>query len=197
MSAATDLCTQRCQFPPLNRYAKPENRALDPSVVPSGDANGSITDIYRRTTGVRPSSPWAIVNASYDGGQGQANGPSVHPQISRTGRLVVFESSFTNRIGGWETGPTFPVDPLPKLLGWYYANTRNGQPLQTARDHAEAVWAHWPTDIGWVEGSVINPAISSRGNYVGFTSDGAGHFGELNGPGIADVFAIYNRQTLY
>jgi hypothetical protein len=46
VSTATDLCTQRCQFPPLNRYAKPENRAWNPSVVPSGDANGPTSDVY-------------------------------------------------------------------------------------------------------------------------------------------------------
>jgi hypothetical protein len=190
VSAATDLCAQRCEFPPLTQWVKPADRPWDPAAVPSRDANGPVTDIYRRTIGVLPGSPNAMVLASYDAGYGQANAPSSHPAISRTGRLVVFESAATNRIGGTATNRA--VDGLPNVFAWYYSNHLSGRPLQAARLHLFGGWFAYP---GVVPGADINPAITSRGNYTGFTSNGSGWFGEANGPGIPDVFALYQRQT--
>ena len=137
-----------------------------------------------------------MVNASYDGGQGQANGPSVHPAPSRSGRLIFLQSSFTNRIAGWETGGSPRTDGLPTVVVWYYSNQRDGQPLQNARLPTIGAWVSWPGEPPLVEGSNTDPAMSSRGNHIGFTSDGSGHFGESNGPGISDVFAIYQRETV-
>jgi Tol biopolymer transport system component len=193
VSAATDLCTDRCQFPSLTKWVKPSDRAWDPSAVPSGDANGPITDIYRRTIGVLPHSPNAMVNASYDSGYGQANAASSHPGISRTGKLIVFQSAATNRIGGWYSQEA--PDALPNIYGWYYSNRLNGRPLQDARLHVLEAWEAQPRPLGAVPGSAVNPSITSRGNYIGFTSDGGGLLGEANGPGIPDVFALYAAQT--
>jgi hypothetical protein len=193
VSAATDLCTGRCRFPPLTSWVKPGDRAWDPGSAPSGDANGPMTDVYRRTIGVRAGSPQAMVNASYDGGYGQANQPSDHPAISRTGRLIVFQSAATNAIGGvyGDYSPT----ALPQIFGWYYSNRLAGEPVQRARLHLLASSGFLPSSPGVVPGADVNPSISSRGNYVGFTSDGSGWLGESNGPGIPDVFALYERQT--
>jgi hypothetical protein len=75
------------------------------------------------------------------------------------------------------------------LFFWYWSSQRTSPAGRLRRG---VTWFDPnPQVYRTVIAASTNPAMSSRGNYIGFTSVGTGEFGEANGPGIADVFAVF------
>jgi hypothetical protein len=188
-STATDLCTDRCDFPPLYPWEQSTEQQNDPAESAQGDANGSMSDIYRRTVGTPAQSTEAMVNASYDANFGQANRPSHDPAISRAGNEIVFDTDATNAIGGGDAITNLAGQP--QLFIWYWSSQR---PSPAGRLRRSYTW-FGSTSYRTVDASSTSPAISSRGNYIGFTSDVTGMFGESNGASIPDLFIGYAPQT--
>ena len=100
-------------------------------------------------------------------------GPGENPRITRAGEDGVFQS---NR-------PSYFGPPVTNVYRWHWSERdgRYGRQLLTAEPY-------WRVGTFTFNGPSVNPSISSRGNYVAFTSFGSGLFGESNGPTISDVF---------
>lgn len=182
-STATDLCDARCVFP-QSPYYKPG--WVDPSKAPSGDANGPLSDIFRRRLDTGPRDPYSMQLVSYAWNYEQANAPSYNPAITRAGEEVLFESAATN-VGVPPTlSLAFPgTHGFTNVFAWYDSGVH--------RPSAGIMNVWWSLQPGgWLlwdyNGASVHPSISSRGNYVAFTSTEVGHGGESNGPAIPDVF---------
>jgi hypothetical protein len=184
-STATDLCTARCRFDHGQNYAP----GRDPAKVPSGDANGAMSDIFRRRLAASPASPSAMTLITYDFTGAQADAPSFNPAISRAGHEVAFESAATN-IGGLRTF-TSGSDGFANVFTWYASGQR---PFGFVS--LQSLWS-FPTPYGrpGFNGSTIHPSMSSRGNYLAFTSREFGYGGESNGGAIPDVFVRWVRAS--
>jgi hypothetical protein len=179
-STATDLCTLvRCGW---NYHPAPNWRKLDPGATPEGmDANGPVSDVFRADLALRPSAPTAMLLVSYDYDYNQLEGPSVDPQISRAGQGIVFTS-------GQTTSPGLALaSSTQNVFSWSDASQKRG-------DGHLRVWsAGWscaglPCHVFPFNGPSLNPSMSSRGNYIAFTSAATGVVGEANGAAIPDVF---------
>jgi hypothetical protein len=178
-STATNLCVQICGLP---YHAPPDAGSLDPGDIPGGrDANGSVSDIYRANLQVPPGAAGSMTLVSYDIGGSQLDGPSYHPAISRAGRQVLFESSATNagRVSGF--GENAGV--YTSVFSWYDSGSTPGG----GQLHVESFG--WPSTL--FNGPSWNPAVSSRGNYIAYTTAETGYGGEVNGPAVPDVLLAF------
>jgi Tol biopolymer transport system component len=99
------------------------------------------------------------------------SGPAQNPAISRAGQAVVFE----------EPAP-YPDYHVPLVYRWYLRSDGYRRSVSVSGD------PQWHEPMYTFNGPSVSPSISSRGNYVAFTSFATGVFGESNGPGISDVF---------
>lgn len=161
-TTATDLCVSRCP-------------QADPT-VPGWDINGPLSDVLVRTlpgrSGKLNGPEMQLVSGKSLARNG---GASVNPAISRAGRQVVFESTGNN--GRLELGPGSNV------FSWYWSGLQSSTTIGVVS--GAPAWL--------LPGSIFNgpsrhPSISSRGNYVAFTSWESGSDGERNGSQIPDVF---------
>ena len=181
-STATDLCTlKRCGW---DYHPGPNWRSLDPGAVPGGeDANGPVSDVYRADLYVTPADALSMLLVSYDYSYNQLPGPSVDPQISRAGQQIVFTS-----------GPADGPRPGPASASqnvWTWSDA--GHPAAPSHGHLhdwDGVFVCGPFGCPFTSfnGPSTNPSMSSRGNYIAFTSYETGMAGEANGAGIGDVF---------
>ncbi|HEY1597387.1 MAG TPA: hypothetical protein VGF74_18455 [Thermoleophilaceae bacterium] len=183
-STATDLCDlSRCGW---NYHPPPNSRKFDPGSTPDGvDANGSRSDVFRAVLGTRPEAPDSMTLVSYDNSYEQLDGPSVEPQISRAGRGVVFTSAPAT---GHELSD---AKAAQNVFYWGDSSQRLGD------GHLRLVsYMYFQPCLGCdlghdFNGSAYHPSMSSRGNFIAFTSFETGEAGETNGAAIPDVFEDY------
>jgi hypothetical protein len=100
-------------------------------------------------------------------------GAGENPRISRAGEDGVFQS---DRLG--YVGPR-----VTNVYRWHWSARYNTYVRQLLTAEPS-----WRVGTFAFNGPSVNPSLSSRGNYVAFTSFGSGLFGESNGPTISDVF---------
>jgi hypothetical protein len=158
---ATNLCILQC---PL----------WDPHPA---DKNGPTSDILLRAVARSPGDDVDPRMQLVSGNSlSQGDGDSVNPAISRAGRQVVFETLSTNM-------DRVALAPPPNVLSWYWPS-HDGYARIMVVSGAPA----WVTPNSVFNGPSVHPSMSSRGNYVGFTSWETGLEGERNGASIPDVF---------
>lgn len=161
-STSTNLCTNLCDG------------------VSGGDRNGALSDIFRRTLSTKAPTSDRMQMASYshDANQ-QGNGPSYNPQISGAGEFILFDSTSTNLRAQADPGAGDPNGTVSDVFLWNFPR---------ARKYGNVSRESKPGRTGFFNGASYRPALSSRGNYIGFTSQQSGQSGERNGPTIPDVF---------
>jgi hypothetical protein len=100
-------------------------------------------------------------------------GGGENPRITRAGEDGAFQSDRRGYFG----------PPVTNVYRWHWSarDNRYVRQLLTAEPP-------WRVGTFTFNGPSVNPSISSRGNYVAFTSFGTGLFGEGNGSAISDVF---------
>jgi hypothetical protein len=182
-STATDICTLiRCGW----EYHQPPNwRTSDPGSTPEGiDANGSVNDVYLAWIAVPSGTPNAqsMALVSYDYGYNQLAGPSVDPQVSRAGQGVVFTS------GPFDVQGNLIQAPAPQnIISWTDALHGFGHGHVHVRS---STWScgNRGCDIIEFTAPSTHPAMSSRGNYMAFTSTQTGLAGASGGNGLSNVF---------
>jgi TolB protein len=149
------------------------------------DRNGPVSDVLLRT--LRPTAAAPSMRLISTFGDNQWDGPSGDAVISRAGHEVVFDT----------TGHTLYqryAGPGSNVYRWYQPSSRTGATMQLV---SGADPFRIPDSI--FNGPSSNPSISSRGNYIAFTSWASGVDGETNGAGISDVFMRFlglNSQGL-
>jgi hypothetical protein len=139
-----------------------------------------VSDVYLASLPVPPRTITWMALVSYDYGYNQLGGPSVDPQVSRAGQGVVFTSGPSNIFG---TG----IFALASQNVFFWTDTAH----QFVDGHLHVI-----SQGSYCGGCPVprftepsfHAAMSSRGNYVAFTSDEAGEAGETNGSGLSDVF---------
>jgi hypothetical protein len=141
-SRATDLCIHRC-------------------VGISRDRNGAIPDVFRRTLSRTAGTKDTMEMASFSYAENaQAGARSDHPAMSSDGENIVFDSDATN-IGfphGMRTRQA--NDRASSIFSWIFPRTRGyGNVKLFERRRACYAGCLAPES---------NPAISSRGNYLGY-----------------------------
>ncbi|HKN94172.1 MAG TPA: hypothetical protein VJU60_07565 [Thermoleophilaceae bacterium] len=168
-STATDICTlHRCGW----QYHPPPNwRTLDPGATPDGiDANGAVSDVYLAKIKLPSYTPdaQAMALVSYDYGYDQLTGPSVDPQVSRAGQAVVFTSGPFNALANGIHAPA-----PENIFGWTDVLHSFGHGHLHVRSEQ---WSCNGLDCRTPEFTApsIDPAMSSRGNYIAFTSTQSG-----------------------
>jgi hypothetical protein len=144
-SDATNLCVNAC-------------------VGVSGDANGSTSDVFRRTMSSSAPTHDVMEMVSYShGSASQGNGPSNNPVISGAGQFVVFDSAATNlrptRDGVDPNGPTRDI------FLWNFKPSRGW--ANVSRESRPGVQGAFSTPS-------TGPSRSSHGNYIAFTSTANG-----------------------
>jgi hypothetical protein len=178
-STATDICNlSRCGW---EYHPPPNSRKFDPGSTPEGvDANGPSSDVFLAIIGAPPQQPASMALVSYDFSYNQLDGSSVDPQVSRAGRGVVFSSgpatawgnspeSITGNVYYWSDASQHFVDGHLHLVSYKYR-------CVTCR-------------VGTAfNGPSLHPSMSSRGNFIAFTSSETGVAGESNGAAVPDVF---------
>jgi hypothetical protein len=130
------------------------------SALVSGDTNGT-SDVYVYDRGRR-----SVARVSVSSNGDQANGASVHPQISASGRYVVFDSTASNLVAGDGNG-------APDV---FRHDRVTGETLRISEPFTS-------TGIG---GGTV-PTISDDGNLVAFSS-GAFDLVPNDVNGASDVF---------
>lgn len=164
------------------------------------DRNGAVSDIFRRNLNSRRApTKEHMAMVSYSQGcttaapdtksvDAQGNGPSNNPAMTGAGENVVFDSEATNLR---ESGGIRVADangPIRDVYYWNFPRERRcGNVSRESRNEdARESGTGQPYN-----GASVNPAASSRANFIGFTSSQTGHSGETNGAGIPDVFARF------
>ena len=144
-SAATNLCDGACQGV-------------------SGDQNGAVSDVFRRTMSSNAPTHDLMEMVSYStGGHAQGNGPSNDPVISGAGQFVVFDSASTN------LRPTRDgVDPNGATRDIFLWNFPPG------RGYGNVSRESRPGVQGAFSAPSVQPSMSSHGNYIAFTSTATG-----------------------
>lgn len=144
-STATNLCVNACQGR-------------------SEDANGAVSDVFRRTMSGHAPTHDLMELVSYSHGSGaQGNGPSNNPVISGAGQFVVFDSAATN------LRPTRDgVDPNGATRDVFLWNFPPG------RGYGNVSRESRPGQQGAFTQPSTAPSMSSHGNYIAFTSMAAG-----------------------
>jgi WD40-like Beta Propeller Repeat len=130
----------------------------------SGDANGSTSDVFRRTMSGNAPTHDLMEMVSYSHGSGtQGNGPSNNPVISGAGQFVVFDSAATDlrptRDGVDPNGPTRDI------FLWNFKPSRGY--ANVSRESRPGVQGAFSTPS-------VQPSMSSHGNYIGFVSTANG-----------------------
>jgi hypothetical protein len=138
----------------------------------SGDRNGSMSDVFRRTM-----SSHEMQMASYSHGpDAQGNGPSNNPAISCAGQFILFDSAATN------LRPTSAMsDPNGQTRDVFLWNFPKG------RGYGNVSRESRPGHDGAFRAPSVAPAVSAHGNYVAFTTQAAGAAGGRGGA-IPNVF---------
>jgi len=153
----------------------------------SEDRNGRVTDIFRRT--LSPKAPTKdviqMVTFSFAVDQ-QANGPSANPAMSGAGENIFFESAATNLRQSPRIRNIDPNGRVRDIFYWNLPRRRGFGNISRESRPGRASEAG-----GYFSRASLNPGMSSRANYVGFTSRQRGKAGERNGPRIADIFIRY------
>jgi hypothetical protein len=187
-STATDICTlTRCGW---EYHPAPNSRTFDPGATPEGiDANGPVSDVYLAWIRVPSLTPEAqsMALVSYDYGYSQLAGPSVDPQVSRAGQGVVFTSGPFDVFGSGVQAPA-----SQNIFSWTDAQHGFGH------GHLHVVSAEQcgnPCGMTEFTAPSTHPAMSSRGNYVAFTSTQAGLAGESGGGGFSNVFLEFTQGS--
>lgn len=144
-STATNLCAGAC-------------------VGVSGDGNGTVSDVFRRTMSGNAPTHDVMEMVSYSHGSGvQGNGPSNNPVISGAGQFVVFDSAATDlrptRDGVDPNGPTRDI------FLWNF---------KPSRGYANVSRESRPGVQGAFTQPSTEPSMSSHGNYIAFTSAASG-----------------------
>ncbi len=144
-STATNLCDGACQGV-------------------SGDQNGAVSDVFRRTMSSSAPTHDLMEMVSYStGGHAQGNGPSNDPVISGAGQFVVFDSASTN------LRPTRDgVDPNGATRDIFLWNFPPG------RGYGNVSRESRPGVQGAFSAPSVQPSMSSHGNYIAFTSTATG-----------------------
>ena len=130
----------------------------------SGDANGSVSDVFRRTMSSNAPTHDVMEMVSYSHGSGaQGNGPSNNPVISGAGQFVVFDSAATDlrptRDGVDPNGPTRDI------FLWNFKPSRGY--ANVSRESRPGVQGAFSTPS-------VQPSMSSHGNYISFVSTASG-----------------------
>ena len=173
-STATNLCTRLCQGV-------------------SEDANGSVSDIFRKTisrkaptrdTMQMASFSWGVSAKYPEGVKQQGNGPSHNPAITGAGENVLFDSMATNlrQSPGIKT-----IDPNGSIRDVYYWNFPRARMFGNVSRESKP-GSELSTAESFYDGPSTNPSASNRANFVAFTSAQTGRSGEANGGSIDDVF---------
>ena len=150
----------------------------------SEDANGSTSDVYRRTISRKAPTRDTMQMVSFSFGVGeQGNGPSNNPAITGAGENVAFDSAATNLR---QSTAIKNIDPNGSVRDIYYWNFPRGR--QTGNVSRESRPGKALEDGGVFNGASTNPSSSNRANYIAFTSAQTGLSGESNGGSIVDVF---------
>ena len=144
-STATNLCINAC-------------------VGVSGDGNGAVSDVFRRTMSGNAPTHDVMEMVSYSHGSGaQGNGPSNNPVISGAGQFVVFDSAATDlrptRDGVDPNGPTRDI------FLWNF---------KPSRGYANVSRESRPGVQGAFSQPSTGASMSSHGNYIAFTSMASG-----------------------
>jgi hypothetical protein len=130
----------------------------------SGDQNGTVSDVFRRTMSSHaPTHDLMEMVSSSHGSGTQGNGPSNDPVISGAGQFVVFDSAATNlrptRDGVDPNGPTRDI------FLWNFPPHRGyGNVSRESRPGVQGAFSTPST----------GPSMSSHGNYIAFTSMASG-----------------------
>jgi len=186
-STATDICNlHRCGW----EYHPPPNwRTLDPGATPDGiDANGAVSDVYLADIHVPSLTPdaQAMALVSYDYGYNQLPGPSVDAQVSRAGQGVVFTSGPFNAPGAGIHAPA-PVN----IFTWSDSLHSFGHGHLHVR--SEQLECDYGCGSPEFTAPSIHPAMSSRGNFIAFTSTQTGVAGASGTGGVSNVFLEFTQ----
>lgn len=168
--------------------------------VGQADRNGAVSDVFRRNIDQRraPTNEFmAMVSYSQGCTRGsvgdaavdaQGDGPSNNPAITGAGENVVFDSEASNLRESAGIQVADANGPVRDIYYWNFPRERPcGNVSRESRNEE-------PRERGTGQpynGPSTNPAVSSRANFIGFTSAQSGDSGETNGPAIPDVFARF------
>jgi hypothetical protein len=161
-----------------------------------GDRNGATSDVFRRTISKEAPTPDRMQMVSYSQGcsssspgsknvDAQGNGGSFNPSMTGAGENIIFESEATNLKESSGIQVADPNGPVRDIYYWNFPRGRKCGNVSRETRSAE------PRESGTgqpLNGNSYTPALSQRANYIGFTSELSGHFGEKNGRGIPDTF---------
>lgn len=166
----------------------------------TSDQNGAVSDVFRRNVNPRKAPTkehMALVsysqgctrdNPQAKGVDAQGNGPSNNPAMTGAGENVVFDSEATNLK---ESAGILVADangPVRDIYYWNFPRERQcGNVSRESRNED-------PRESGSGQpynGPSVNPAASSRANFIGFTSSQTGASGETNGAAVPDVFVRF------
>ena len=166
----------------------------------TGDQNGAVSDIFRRNVNPRKApTKEHMALVSYSQGcttanpesktvDAQGNGPSNNPSMTGAGENVVFDSEATNLK---ESGGILVADANGAVRDIYYWNfPRERGCGNVSRESRNEDSRESGTGQPY-NGPSVNPAASSRANFIGFTSSQTGSSGETNGAQIPDVFVRF------
>jgi hypothetical protein len=150
-------------------------RTINPKKAPSHD----YMQVASYSQGCSASDPHAKhVDALGDG-------PSNNPSMTGAGENIVFDSQANNLYEPGRSAAT--ADPngrgVRDIYYWNFPRGRKcGNISRESRDDSS------PSNGGPLNGDSYNPAASNRANFIGFTSDQTGAFGESNGRQLGDVY---------
>jgi hypothetical protein len=138
----------------------------------SGDRNGAVSDVFRRTMG---SHEMQMVSYSH-GADAQGNAPSNNPAISSAGQFVLFDSAASNLRP--TSAPSDPNGHTRDVFLWNFPRGRGyGNVSRESRPQGDDAF----------NAPSVAPAVSAHGNYVAFTTQ-AGRAAGGGGGSIPNVF---------
>jgi hypothetical protein len=133
----------------------------------SGDQNGSVSDVFRRSMTSHTPTHDRMQMASFSiGVHSQGNGPSNDPVISGSGQFIAFDSAATNLRPSSSIRDIDPNGPTRDIFLW------NGRPGKGGAGNVSR--ESRPGPKGFFDGPSSQPAMSSHGNYLAFASNETG-----------------------
>ncbi|HWH46004.1 MAG TPA: hypothetical protein VNT32_14885 [Thermoleophilaceae bacterium] len=165
--------------------------------VGSRDRNGRTSDIFRRTIDRRKAPTKDHMQmVSYSQGcsssnprsravDAQGSGPSNNPAMTGAGENIVFDSEATNLR---ESSGIQVADANGSIRDVYYWNFPRGRKCGNVSRESRGSQRREDGSGQPLNGANVRPAASNRANYVGWTSQATGDWGEVNGAGIEDIF---------
>ena len=186
----------------LGRYVAFESTATnlcDDCTGVAGDRNGPVSDVFRRTISREAPTKDRMQMVSYSQGcsasapsqkavDAQGNAGSFNPSMTGAGENIIFESNATNLKESSGIQVADPNGPVRDIYYWNFPRGRKCGNISRETRSAE------PRESGTgqpLNGDSFNPALSQRANYIGYTSNLFGHFGEANGATVADTFVRF------